>query len=210
MLKFLGLFLLLFFCLNTGFSQLINEENKYQLSDKILQSSTNKSDFSIPDLRDIKDFNFKRRRYANFMSYLEIGAGGGGNGTEFYSFYNFEFMLESKSDHMFTARVGGGPVFIPDEDSQDGKKLVMALTVPATLNFVIGHLNHFEIGFGVHYSEKLSLYPAGNIGFRHQPARGGLMYRISLTPHFPREAAFGDDPDTVIKVWAGFGLGFCW
>lgn len=190
------------FCLTSGFSQLINNDYKFEKSESIFNLSKEEISFSLPEYKDIKDFNFRKRRYANFMSYLEIGAGGGGNGLEYYSFYNFEFVIESKSDHMFTGRVGGGPVII------DGK---VFLTAPVTLNFVIGHLNHFEMGFGAHYSEKLSLYPVVNLGFRHQPARGGFMYRFCLTPHFPREEAIpGDDPVVVIKIWAGFGLGFCW
>ncbi len=188
----------------SGLSQLINYEKTNTVYDNLLILADEDNVFSVKDineLKDIKDFNFRRRRYANLMTYLEFGAGGGGNGTEIYSFYNFEFVLESKSDHMFTGRIAGGIVLIDNE---------VVLTMPATVNFIIGSLNHFEIGFGVHFSEKYQLYPVGNIGFRHQPARGGFMYKFGLTPHFPREEITKGVEEPVIKIWAGCGIGFCW
>ncbi len=193
---------LIVICSITGFSQMINLKANSDYNNLTNNNpSLSNNNFSLKDLKDIKDFKFKKRRFANVMMYLECGAGGGGNGTELYSFYNFELVLESKSDHMFTGKIGGGVTVIDEQ---------IVYTIPFSVNFLFGELNHFEIGFGAHYSEVYGLYPAGNIGFRHQPARGGFMYKFVLTPHFPREDDIFGVEFAVIKLWAGFGVGWCW
>jgi len=207
------IFFILMFSFNVSYSQMMNMSKS---SDNNLFNDSYLYSGETPSLSDIKDINFKRRRFANMLMYIEAGAGGQGDGTEYHGIINYELILESKRDHMFTGKIGFGYVmvekgFLNQSSGEDTRELKYAMTIPLMFNFLFGEKNHFELGIGAHYSDLFDIYLAGSIGFRHQPAKGGIMYKFCVTPHFPKDKLYDTAaPETVIKIWASAGLGYCW
>lgn len=53
----------------------------------------------------------------------------------------------------------------------------------ATINYLTGHKNnHFEYGYGLVYSKGFDpfIVPAGNVGYRYQNPKGGLVFRTGI------------------------------
>lgn len=147
---------------------------------------------------EINDLNWRRRRIANWVVYGEVG------GAAWYYSANIENMIESKERHMFTARLGVGA--FPEKEA-------MCISVPGMLNFLFGYKNHIEFGVGANFrmnNDGSQIYPIGDMGFRHQSPRGGLMYRVSFNAHFPMEEVTPGVEDYVFEPWFGVGLGWAW
>ena len=57
---------------------------------------------------------------------------------------------------------------------------------PVTINYMTNRTGKFEIGGGAgprisfHRHNKFEIFPAGRIGFRHQPNEKGFMWRVGL------------------------------
>ena len=159
------------------FSQLMYESNNNSNPRQNFTELQDKNE----EIKDITDFNFKRRRYANVAFFAELG------GAAWNYSLNIEPILESKEKHMFTARLGVG--ILPSGSS-------MELNFPLLINFLYGRKNHLDLGIGINFhmdNDGSQIIPVGNIGFRHQHPRGGFIYKFSFNPYFPREDVGGRD-----------------
>ena len=147
------------------------------------------------DVNGIEQINFKRKRFAGNTIYAEMG------GFGYYYSVNYEVSLQSIDRRMMTFRIGGGLY----SDVENGKK-ASKISIPALLYLAFGEANMFEIGAGITYRIFIDneIIPSASIGFRHQKALGGFMYRFAFTPMVvTNDAGYKD-----IKFWGGLSLGF--
>ncbi|MFH2142545.1 MAG: hypothetical protein ABIJ97_08995, partial [Bacteroidota bacterium] len=152
---------------------------------------------NTPKVGEINDLEWRRRRIANWAVYGEFA------GAAWYYSVNIENLFESKEMHMFTGRIGIG--VLPGESGTE-------INIPAMLNFLFGYKNHFAFGLGADFkmnNDGSQIYPIGDIGYRHQNPKGGIMYRVSVNVHFPRKEVAGVE-DYVFEPWAGCGFGWAW
>ncbi|MFH2096437.1 MAG: hypothetical protein ABIJ16_12075 [Bacteroidota bacterium] len=167
-------------------------ENPEKQNSLILISS------DYPSPYDINGMTFRKRRFANYAFYVEAAGAG------WYYSINMDFIIESKEKHIFSARIGTSAY--PDT-------VGMQFHSPAMLFFLFGRKNMFETGIGVDFAMTQAgtqLNPVLNIGFRHQPPKGGLVYRFAFTPHFK----YVEDPDIGDDYrffpWVGIAFGWSW
>lgn len=185
---FLSIFLILF-SLHT-FAQ---QSNINLLSKKI---SPNFIAFENDDVHGIKNYNFKRKRFANNTIYAEIG------GFGYYYTVNYEAMLQSMGRRMLNFRIGAG--LISETNDKDTK--ANKISIPGLLYFSFGETNMLDIGIGITYRIYIEneIIPSGSLGFRHQKALGGFMYRIAITPTIEtNESGY-----KIIQFWGGLSLGY--
>jgi len=147
------------------------------------------------DINGIKQINFKRKRFAGNTIYAELG------GFGYYYTVNYEASLQSIDRRMMTLRIGGGLY----SDEENGTK-ASKISIPALLYLAFGEANMFEVGAGITYRIfiKNEIIPSASIGFRHQKALGGFMYRIAITPTVETNDAGYKD----FNFWGGVSLGF--
>ncbi len=147
------------------------------------------------NVNGIKQIDFKRKRFAGNTIYAELG------GFGYYYSVNYEVSLQSIDRRMMTFRIGGGLY----SDEEKGAK-ASKISIPALLYLAFGEDNMFEVGAGITYRifTENEIIPSASIGFRHQKARGGFMYRFAFTPTVEMNDAGYKD----IKLWGGLSLGF--
>lgn len=147
------------------------------------------------DVNGINQLNFKRKRFAGNTIYAEIG------GFGYYYTINYELTFQSMDRRNMNFRIGAG-VMPETEGDIKGTKI----SVPALLNLAFGETNQFEIGVGITYRTFIEneIIPSASIGFRHQKAFGGFMYRFAFTPTIETD----DAGYKIINFWGGLSLGF--
>ncbi len=120
----------------------------------------------------------------------------------------------------------------PNFSFRIGFGLSLGYTIPISLNY-ISHENlshHFEFGLGLTYgkfatinifggsSEPVdALIPTAFIGYRYQPKKGGLFFRVGFTPwfrinkstNFDREGGYTTKYNIEFIPVGGISLGYC-
>lgn len=91
-----------------------------------------------------------------------------------------------------------------------GSWMIFGFGFPIMLNFLTGRetSHHLEFGAGIvpviggFDGEKLAFFETLTLGYRYQPKKGGLVFRVSFTPliNFP------DKGET--RPWAGISMGY--
>ncbi|MCO6464628.1 MAG: hypothetical protein J5I52_10830 [Saprospiraceae bacterium] len=118
----------------------------------------------------------------------------------------FSFNYDRRLINNVGARVGLGFV----GSASDGG----VVTVPVMGNILLGkNGRYFEIGAGITYlsgtgdffdleDEPSSVLGTFSLMYRRQPADGGFMWKIGLTPMLAKGFFF--------PYWGGLSLGYCW
>ncbi|MEN3038535.1 MAG: hypothetical protein ABDI07_05165 [Candidatus Kryptonium sp.] len=137
----------------------------------------------------------KEDKYAKSSVYLEIF----GQGLIFSLNYDYRFKPN------LSAKVGVGYA-------------LSAASVIATINYLTfpESSHHLEIGGGIVYLEvgsgveaELFIFPTANIGYRFQPKKGELFFRIAWTPllSFLIYEATKEDISKQL-AWSGISIGY--
>lgn len=122
---------------------------------------------------------FKKRRYGIHTFFLE--------GGYFWDYYtgtrysvNYDILLQSGEKSAFTVRIGYG-INNAVTDSIITKEEPF---IPIGINILVGRVNQLELGAGGYYFKYRKIIPPYlSIGFRHQPPKGGFMFRVALDVH---------------------------
>ena len=57
------------------------------------------------------------------------------------------------------------------------------MSVPLSMNYLIGETHRLELGLGVEFWEKDNDFlPIATVGYRYQQTDGGLLYRLTANP----------------------------
>jgi hypothetical protein len=114
-------------------------------------------------------------------------------------------------DRMFTANMGGriGYGYVSFPKLFIFPEMTLSL-IPVSFNYFIGEGNSkLELGAGITFihgdvdwfgikGAGSFIFPNLNIGYRYQPAEGGLLFRIGFTPFFTRKG---------FQPWGGISIG---
>jgi len=122
---------------------------------------------------------FKKRRYGIHTFFLEGGYFFGYYTGNRYSI-NYDILLQANERSAFTFRIGYGM----NNAIADSIITKPEPIIPIGINVLLGRLNQFELGAGGYYFRYRKVIPPYlSIGFRHQPPKGGFMYRIAVDIH---------------------------
>jgi hypothetical protein len=149
--------------------------------------------------REHRDDRYDSRRYEEAKNAVYVEVGGNGVGYTI----NYDRKLGDK----FSLR--GGIEFWGVVSSEGGAGIVLA---PVMVNYLAGRGdNRLELGLGKLFAQVGAGYSdsqywsringdtwTGTIGFRHQPRRGGFLFRVGLTPIIVKDFTF---------LWAGGSVG---
>ncbi len=122
---------------------------------------------------------FKKRRYGIHTFFLE--------GGYFWGYYeglrysiNYDILLQSSEKSAFTMRIGYGV----NNSSNDSTITKAEPFIPIGVNILVGRINQFELGAGGYFFRYRKLIPPYiSFGFRHQPSKGGFMFRVAIDLH---------------------------
>jgi hypothetical protein len=156
----------------------------------------------------------EKSRAPKNLVYLELG----GNAI-LYS-VNYEKIISSRTNWMFTIRAGVG-VF---NDSYN-HKIAVNYFVPVMVNALLGkRKSKLEVGLGMSPLINLDFegrknpvgdvpfikfYQTTTIGYRYQPDKKGLLFKIAYTPYiyidkFPYEIV----ESSIYRSWGGVSIGY--
>ncbi|GAB4284781.1 MAG: hypothetical protein Kow0068_09960 [Marinilabiliales bacterium] len=157
---------------------------------------------------EVNGIDFRRRRFANIGVYSDMGLGFVNSGLSVPVFSaNADILIESKENHMFSIRFGGGVLM------NDGN---IEPFFPLYLNFLFGYKNMIETSVGGHLylssheNEGTQVFPAGIIGYRHQHPRGGIIYGLLLYLTFPQRQYDVNYVDYAFEPWVVARIGWAW
>jgi hypothetical protein len=123
---------------------------------------------------------FKKSRYGRHTFFVE--------GGYFFGYYkgvryslNYDVLVQSGEKNALTFRLGYGQNQASNDSTYKGSEAF----VPIGVNIMFGRSNLFEIAGGIYYYlDRQIVIPYVSVGFRHQQAKGGFMYRIAFDVHF--------------------------